>query len=190
MTSKLIRIIVPTPTQAVLSLLLSVGLLGVVFRRRLVTLISGSSGVSSSQLQQSYGGQLTRLTHIGFMPTLTIGVFWAGVAVVGYVVALELINLTIGLRNEVVVDTTFVNAGPVGGRLGRPLTRIGLAVGLLLYLVLAVQVLLPLWTGLVGHIVLGRVAAGSIEGAAGGIIGLAVTIYGGWLLGIVLKNFH
>jgi hypothetical protein len=189
MTSKFARIIVPTPTQALLSLLLSIVLLGVIFRRHLVALISGSSGVSTSQLQSSYNAQLTRLTHIGFMPALTIGVFWAGVAVVGYVVALELLNLVIGVRNEVVVDTTFINRGPLGGRLGRPLVRVGLAVVFLLYLLLAVQVLLPVWTGWVGQLVLKQTTLGSIESTVGGVVGLAVTIYVGWLLGIILKNF-
>ncbi len=190
MISNFFRVIVPTGAQAFWSLLCAIALLGVVFRDRLVALITGSSGVTSSQLQASYTGQLQKLTHIGFMPALTIGVFWAGVGVVGYIVVLEVINVLINVHNEVVVDTTFVNAGSLRSRMTRPLMRIGIAVGLLLYLVLTLRVLLPIWANLTGHVLFGGITVGASADAVGGVVGLAITLYGAWLLAIVLKNFR
>lgn len=168
MNSNYLRVIVPTPLQAISSLLVSVLLLAAVFRNHLIDVITGSSGVNPSELGLSYHDNLTKLTHIGFMPELTIGVFWAGVAVVGYILIIDLANLVIGLRNEVVVDTSFLNAGPATARVARLLIRFGIAIVFFLYLLVAAKLLLPVWTDLAGQAVLGQITVGSIVSAAGG----------------------
>lgn len=190
MITKIARITIPTPTQALFSMLASIILLGVIFRNHLVAWLTGSSGISSGQLQSSYKGELTKLTHIGFMPDLTIGLFWAAVGVVGYVAVVELVNVFISARNELVVNATFANLGPFSQRLVRPLVRLAIAVGFLIYIVVGLRVLLPLWTDLAGRLLLGRIDSGAIESAVGGLVGLAATLYGGWLLGVVLRNFR
>ena len=182
------KIVAPTANQMVLSCVLSILALTLIFQSHLIVLITGASGITPSELHSSYYRALTTINNVGFVPKLTIGLFWACVGMVAYFLALTAFNFVIALRNEVVVDTTFTNMGAVGLRFRLPILRLALTAVLGAYLALAVVVLLPLWIQLTGHLLLVGFSITNLLLTLVAIIGLATTIYVGWMLALAIKD--
>jgi hypothetical protein len=169
-------------------LLVSVIVLGVVFHTGIVALLAGAANTSQGNLHTSYNQALNHISSVGLVSKLAIGLFWAGVGVVGYFLVLTATNFFIALRNEVVVDTTFTNTGPLIARFRLPIARLLLVVVLAMFLLLTRGLFLPYWEDLAGHIILTGYSSTYLLDLLLAIIGLAVNIYLGWMLALVIKD--
>lgn len=182
------RMIAPTGSQAIVSTLLSLIVLGVIFHSSLTGLLAGATNTSQGNLATSYQQALSHVSSVGVVSKLAIGLFWAGVGVVGYFLLLTATNFFIALRNEVVIDTTFTNTGPLIARFKLPLIRLLLVGVFAIFLLLTRGRLLPLWESLAGHLILDGYSPINLLELVVAIIGLALNIYVGWMLALVIKN--
>ena len=97
-----------------------------------------------------------------------IGGFSAAVGIVTYIVYLMFANLFIEARNEVLIDTQYVNKGSLLGRIGLIIQRFLLVVVLVILLYLSWSQLLPLWLSLIESTLLnGHNWVGVVAGLGG-----------------------
>jgi hypothetical protein len=173
------QIIIPTPLQAVVSLLIAAVLIAVVYASPIAAFVTHQSNITTDVLQTSYQTQLANLNQFKGLQTLVTGVFWAAVGLVAYVAYLVLLNAFISLRNEVVVETQYTNKGSVLPQLVRTLTHAAIAGALVLALILTGKLLVPYFLGLV---------EASIYNNSGwwwgiiGWLGLSLDAYAIWIL--------
>jgi hypothetical protein len=181
--------IVPTGTQIITSLGISLVYLGLYFHDRLTQLITGASGTKPVDFQESYQHQVNAISQLGFTKDLTIGIFWAGVGIIGYFLVITIVNLIIALRNEVVVDSMYAHSGTLRSHFVEPLVRLGLIVVFALVLLLTLGALIPgVWLPMFGNLVLFGFSWLYLVQEIVAVLGLALNVYVLLLLFLAIKN--
>lgn len=119
-------------------LFLAITNLGLILNR-----FSGDPITRESLTAEDYRGIFSFLTDIPFANTAVIVLFWSGVGLVAYTLVWALINAFIEARNEIVVESEYINKGRIWDRLRVPLIRTGLMGVAFGWLVINYQWFLP-----------------------------------------------
>jgi hypothetical protein len=181
--------LVPTGSQIIASLVVALVYLGLYFHDALLNLITGAAGTKQAYLQQSYNDQVSAIGQLSFTKDLTIGIFWAGVGIVGYFVVITLVNLLIALRNEVVIDKMYASSGGFLSHLTEPLVRLVLIVVFAVGSLITLEGLIPgVWLPLFGNLLLGDYSATGVGEAILAVIGFTFNVYLIGLLFLAIKN--
>lgn len=102
-----------------------------------------SEPLPKSLSSEDYLGSLGFLSDMPFVNTAVIVIFWSGVGLVAYTVAWALINAVIEARNEIVVESEYLNKGRFWDRYRQPLLKSALVLILFAWVVLNAKWLLP-----------------------------------------------
>ena len=181
--------LLPTGSQIVASLVITLVYLGLYFHDALLKIITGATNTKQAYFQQSYNDQINAIGQLSFTKDLTIGIFWAGVGIIGYFVIITLANLLIALRNEVVLDKMYADSGGLPSHLVEPLVRLGLIVVFALALLLTLNALIPgVWLPLFGNLLLGDYSVTAAIQAVLAVIGFTFNVYLIGLLFLAIKN--
>lgn len=93
---------------------------------------------------EDYLGSLSFLAEFPLINTAVIVIFWSGIGLAAYTLVWAIINAFIEARNEIVVESEYVNKGRFWSRFQSPLLKSGLLGLLLAWLILNFMWLLPL----------------------------------------------
>lgn len=102
-----------------------------------------SEPLTSNISADDYLGSLGFLSEVPLVNTAVIVVFWSGVGLVAYTVAWAIINAVIEARNEIVVESEYVNKGSAWSRFKEPLFKSALIVSLFAWISINSKWFLP-----------------------------------------------
>lgn len=172
--SRLARVLIPTPMQVVLAVLISAIILLVIDG----TAILHRVGISEAALQASQNQLHSRFTLLSTSPlasNIALVAFWSVVGLIAYIVCWAGYNLIIEARNEVTLETQYKNLGTGHG----PWLDIAvkaLCAVVLIGLILTFKAALAFSLALLSPVI-NQVDVGTVLAAIGGVIVLAVDIY-------------
>jgi hypothetical protein len=178
----LIKIIIPTRGQVVISGLSSLLLFAFIFRDSLIFRHLPSEIVDTPYLRESYLSQLNRISNLQLTDVLIKGLFWAGLGLVAYLVFLFISNIVIEARNQVVVETEYTNQERLENRLRKPLLQVAAAASFILVLAASVNWLLPVWLGLFGTGALSVTSLGGVLRLVLALVAGTINFYLLWAL--------
>jgi hypothetical protein len=142
------RILIPDTLQVIICSIITLLIIGVVYREAFVGVIAQNSGISAGDVQQSYLHQLGQLNQYEWLKNAILGGFSAAVGIIAYIGYLMFANLVVEAHNEVVVDTQYTNQGRLLPRflyIGRSLLLLAVLIGLF---AVSLKTLLPIWLSL------------------------------------------
>lgn len=180
------RIIIPTVTQVIVSVCLSVLLFVVAFKDGLYSLFFSQGDSFAPYFSQSYQAQLSLISNSPIVDFLVKALFWAGVGLVAYLIFLGISNVFIEARNEAVVEAEYTNKDKISRRLHKPLMQLGMAVVLIVAMLISVSLLLPFWLQSFESGFAGPLGIMSVVGPLIAVIGTSVNICLLWSLGQVV----
>lgn len=93
---------------------------------------------------EDYLGVLGFLTKVPAANTAVIVIFWSGIGLLAYTVVWALINATIEARNEIVVETEYVNKGRLWDRFRAPLLQAVVSIALFGSVLCVYKFLMPI----------------------------------------------
>lgn len=182
MFDRLKRIIWPTGLQTFASALLATAVVIGVYQSVLVPRLYGTALVSQAEIDQ---GRQTDLIKLNSFSPVRTGVqvgFWALVGIACYLVYLAITNAIIETRNEMTIDTQYANRGRFSRHMRQYGYQLLAAIGLIAFLALTASLLLPFWQRLIDALVFDGPTVAHAASAVVGWLGLAATIYVGWML--------
>jgi hypothetical protein len=139
-------LLIPTPLQAILSFAFAVIILFVTHIKLIVAVVASTAYVPQDDVASLASSYLVNLSHIPYAEKVSVGVFWAVVASIVYVLAVVANNALIEARNEYVIDSEFQNEqGHRSYWLKSSLTRTVWLVLLIGLVLLSITQLLPIW---------------------------------------------
>ena len=115
--------------------------------------ITRGAPVNSEALTQSVSTHLSGLSGNSVVNTITIAVFWSFIGLAVYTLFWVGLNFFIGVKNEVVIETGYVNKAKLSDRLKLPLIQLGLGAVAMLIAIVAMKMLFPLWLSLLRHFI-------------------------------------
>lgn len=141
--------------------------------------ITSGVPVQSGALSQSVSGQLTGISHNAVINSITIAIFWAFIGLAVYTLFWVVLNFFISVKNEVVIETGYVNKAKFSERMKLPLIQVGVGALATIMVVAAMKFLLPLCLSLVRLFVvhIQTIDLQTILMLIGGIVGGWLTIY-------------
>lgn len=95
---------------------------------------------------ESFTGQIEQINNNKVISMAVIVITWSGIGLVAYTVIWIGMLIITEARNEIVIETEYVNRGPLKDRLKAPLTQIGILICLLIVLALSFNNLFALWS--------------------------------------------
>ncbi len=141
------RLLVPSLSQALGCIGLSLAGFIALYRQEIGNRF-GTQRISGVLSGTNYRQALANVTNNGLSHTVVIIFFWSLIGLLAYTVVWSLINVTIEARNEVVLQTEYVNRSGIAGRLKAPLLQITLAVILVVLLIVSAKLIFPFWLDL------------------------------------------
>lgn len=108
---------------------------------------------------EDYLGTLGFITKYPAVNTAVIVIFWSGVGLLAYTIVWALINAFIEARNEIVVETEYVNKGRLIDRLKAPILKSLLLIALFGWVVGGYKWLMPIMLRRFGEILVTPVPA-------------------------------
>jgi len=129
-----------------------VGVLLIVFLSVLALTISNRAAIAnkftstSDAAKETFSAQLANINENKVINFAVIVITWSGVGLVAYTVIWVGMLILTEARNEIVVETEYVNRGPLANRLKVPLIQIGLLIFALILLALSLNSLFPVWS--------------------------------------------
>ena len=126
-------------------LILSLSLVALVISNR-ANIASKFNNAVSPVAQQSFATQLQGLNDNKVLNFAVIVITWSGIGLVAYTIIWIGMLILTEARNDIVVETEYVNRGPLKDRLRVPLIQIALLVTTLLVLGLSFNNLFPIWS--------------------------------------------
>lgn len=123
-------ILVPPKTEIIIYFLLSTLTFGFINIGTIINKFTSEPLSSPTVSADDYLGTLGFLSDMPLVNTAVIVIFWSGVGLVAYTVAWALINAVIEARNEIVVESEYVNKGSLWSRFQEPLLKSALVVAL------------------------------------------------------------
>lgn len=137
------NIFVPPRVEVIIYMLLSIFTFGFINIGTIINRFSAEPLTPLVVSADDYLGTLGFLSEIPLVNTLVIVVFWSGVGLVAYTVAWVLINAVIEARNEIVVESEYVNKGSLWGRFREPLLKSVFLISLFSWITLNAKWLVP-----------------------------------------------
>ena len=179
MTAQRFReIITPTPVQALGFPLATLLVLVIVFRDDLARRIFPPVLFETSLSQPDYAGRLLGHLDTPLVHSLVIIIFWSLIGLIAYTLVWGLSNVMVDARNQVVIETGYVNKGSVHQRIQTAAWRVAWIVVFFASLFVSAYVLLPLWVGLFGQAIFeARIDALTVGQAVASILGAAANSY-------------
>ncbi len=104
-------LLIPTPNQGLISFVVALFILVVTQGSLIFATLAQQSRVEEEQISYIISQWLIDLSRIPFSERFAVGLFWAIVASIVYVIAVAFNNAMISARNEVVIETQFTNRG-------------------------------------------------------------------------------
>ena len=104
-------LLIPTPNQGLISFVIALLILVITQGSLIFATIAQQSRVEEEQISYIISQWLIELSRVPFAERAAVGLFWAVVASIVYVVAVALNNAMISARNEIVIETQFTNQG-------------------------------------------------------------------------------
>ncbi len=105
--------------------------------------IFNQSVLSNQTAKNAVIEQIKSLGDNKFVNILTIVLFWSAIGLVVYTIIWIAMIILTEARNEVVVETDYVNRGKLKDRIQGPVLQIVIFIGLLLFMALSIAVLYP-----------------------------------------------
>lgn len=102
-------LLIPTPNQGLISFVVAIIILVITQGSLIFATIAQQSRVEEEQISYIISQWLIELSRIPFAERFAVGLFWAVVASIVYVIAVAFNNAMISARNEVVIETQFTN---------------------------------------------------------------------------------
>lgn len=138
---------------------------------------------------QSLGQQLSIINNNRLVNTATIVVFWSLVGLGVYTVFWLMLNFFTGVKNEVVVETDYVNKASFWERVRTPLTQFGIGAGFLLFIGVGFRLLYPLWIGMARQFFsnLDSIDLQTILLLVGAVLGSCLTLYAAMSLAKMIR---
>lgn len=104
-------LLIPTPNQGLISFIVALLILVVTQGQLIFAALAQQSRVEEEQISYIISQWLIELSRVPFAERAAVGLFWAVVASIVYVIAVAFNNAMISARNEVVIETQFTNKG-------------------------------------------------------------------------------
>lgn len=101
--------------------------------------------LSQSDVQDSFANQLSTWFSSPILNLLVLVIFWVGVGIIAYSVIYSIYSLANEARNEVEVESEYVNTGNVKKRLRVPIIQLGIIAAMLVLAVISLRFLFPIW---------------------------------------------
>ncbi len=149
------RLILPDAVQVVVCTILTLLILVAVYHQTIFAQLASVTGAAPNYAQSSFQSQLQQLNQYVWLKNLMIGGFSAAVGIVAYIGYLMFTNLFIEARNEVLIDTQYINKGSLLGRLGLIIQRLLMIAILIILLYLSWNQFLPYSLSLIEDTLLG-----------------------------------
>lgn len=109
----------------------------------IVNQVFNQSVLSNQTAKNAVLEQVKGLGDNKFVNILTIVLFWSAIGLVVYTIIWIAMIILTEARNEVVVETDYVNRGKLKDRIQRPVLQIVIFIALLLFAALSIAVLYP-----------------------------------------------
>jgi hypothetical protein len=178
--ARLGREVIPTTTQTLGAIFLGLGVL-VVIQSQDILARFGISDDAIMSTRHQLSDRFNVILQSDIASSVALVSFWAAVGLVAYLVCWGGYNIFVEARNEAIIETQYTNH-PLHWR--GPLQTLGLKMlfGLLLLLYcMNFQYALAFWLAMTAPI-LDHFGIGSVVLALGGVLGLALQLYGLLLL--------
>lgn len=115
--------------------------------------ITSGVPVESAALTRSVSDQLSGISQNAVINSVTIAIFWTFIGLAVYTLFWVALNFFISVKNEVVIETGYVNKAKFGERMKLPLIQVGVGALAALMTVAAMKFFFPLWLSLMRHFV-------------------------------------
>ena len=176
------RVLLPTISQALGCLAVSILLIGFLYRDQILHRIR--SGSLSAVLKEiGYSNQLASVTNSPIVHTVVIVAFWSAIGLVAYTIVWSLVNVLIEAKNEVVLETAYTNKSAFIQRARTPLLQLALASALFIGLLICAHIVFPFWL----RLAYSGISAATLIAMAGytlaAVAGMTATLYALLLLG-------
>lgn len=96
-------------------------------------------------VRSALDSNLAEINNIPYLNIVTIVIFWSMIGLVIYTVFWLGITILTQARNEIVVETDYVNRGSLTDRIKIPLIQIGIFMLLLIIVIISLSVTYPTW---------------------------------------------
>ena len=179
----LIRRLLPSPLQIVGFPIGAVLVLSGIFYEDLSRRFFSRTLLGQSLQGADYTSGLLRGIDTPAVHSMVIVVFWSLIGLLAYTVVWGLGNVMIEARNEVFIQTSYVNKGTIGTRVGAMGWQLLWATVLVIAFLATAFVLVPLWTGLFGQLTMtGQLVNKQLWSATGAVLGASLNAYALWVL--------
>lgn len=115
------------------------------------------------------------------VPKLVVALFWGTIGLIAYTLVWGLVNMIIEARNEVTLETAYVNKGRLDRRLTGPLIQMGLALLLFGVLIITALATIPLWVNFFADFLIVWKPVALLY-LLGSVVGTTINIYLIWVL--------
>ncbi len=139
-----------------------------------------------------YAHQILTRLDTPAIHSVVIVVFWSLVGLVAYTLVWGLSNLALEARNEVVIESAYVNKGRPIDRVAAVGWQVARATLLFAFLLLTAYILAPFWVDAFGQLVYRpRIDALGVLAALGAVLGASINGYIAWVLArLALGRLH
>lgn len=179
---KLKQILLPSFMQVILCLTASIFLFLTIYRDILLTYLQRYLPLTSLPNSGNLPVWLRVAADSSIGHNAVIIIFWSIVGLVAYSLFWTLVNIGIEARNEVVIETTYVNKGNIGDRFLGLSNQIIVGLVLIAFLIVSAIFLIPLWTDMFGVLITAHFGLTSLAQGVGAVLGCALNIYTAYTL--------
>jgi magnesium-transporting ATPase (P-type) len=183
--TSLIRRLLPSPLQLVGFPIGALLVLSGIFYEDLSRRFFSRTLLGQSLQGADYTSGLLRGIDTPVVHSTVIVVFWSLIGLLAYTVVWGLGNVMIEARNEVFIQTSYVNKGTIGARAGAMGRQLLWATILVIAFLATALVLVPLWTGLFGRLTMtDQLISQQLWSTAGAVLGASLNAYALWVLSL------
>lgn len=152
--STLKKILIPSYSQILLYTLIAVVILVFVSFGAITDKIKHQAHFNEPVVKQAFETRLSGLNNIPALNIITIVIFWSTIGLIIYTVFWLGITMLTQARNEIVVETDYVNRGSLKDRIKIPLIQLGIFMVVLVVLIITLSVTFPTWIQFFGKFLL------------------------------------
>lgn len=151
---KLKKILIPSYSQILLYTLIAIVILVFVSFGAIADKIKNQAHFNEPVVKQAFETRLSGLNNIPSLNIITIVVFWSTIGLIIYTVFWLGITMLTQARNEIVVETDYVNRGDLKDRIRIPLIQLGIFMIILVVVIITLSITFPMWVQLFGKFLL------------------------------------
>jgi len=169
------RVLRPTLAQTLGAIFLSLCVLVGVQSQSIFSRLSASNTVLAST-RTVFADRFNTVLQSSILGQVALVAFWAAIGLVVYLVCWGAYNAYVSLRNEVVLETAYINRTPLDGPWLALVIKI-ISAGLFVAYIMAFQYGISLWLALTDPVTL-TVTMTNVIQAGLAVLGLAAQLYG------------